>query len=84
MFPLVVAFAITIHKSQGLTLDKVVMDIADKDFTPGLTYVAVSRVRSIRGLLFDREFAFHRFLERPSNVRRMREEDKTRRALQHM
>lgn len=42
-----VAYAITIHKAQGLTLPSAVLNLSDKDFTPGLSYVAVSRVRSI-------------------------------------
>ena len=32
------------------------MDISCKDFQPGLTYVAVSRVRSLQGIMFDRQF----------------------------
>lgn len=48
--PLRLAFAITIHKSQGMTLDKVVVDLGRRDFSTGLTYVALSRVRTIDGL----------------------------------
>ena len=44
MFSVVLAYAITVHKSQGLTLDKVVLDISAKDHSLGLTYVAISRV----------------------------------------
>ena len=43
--PLKLAWAVTIHKSQGLTLDKVVVDVGEKEFSCGLTYVACSRVR---------------------------------------
>jgi ATP-dependent DNA helicase PIF1 len=46
-FPVTLAFALTVHKSQGLTLNRVVLDIKDKDNTAGLTYVAVSRVRAL-------------------------------------
>ncbi|EAQ89410.1 hypothetical protein CHGG_06029 [Chaetomium globosum CBS 148.51] len=42
-FPLVVAYAITVHKSQGITLPKVVCDISEREFASGLSYVAVSR-----------------------------------------
>lgn len=49
-FPLLVAFAITIHKAQGLTLDTVVLDIGDKERNLGLAYVAFSRVKTIQGL----------------------------------
>lgn len=48
-FPLLLAFAITIHKSQGLTLERAVID-PGKGATPGLTFVAISRVKSLKGL----------------------------------
>lgn len=51
-FPLVVAHAITIHKSQGLTLPKVILDIGDNEFTCGLTYVALSRVKKFTDIMF--------------------------------
>ena len=50
--PLKLAWAVTIHKAQGLTLDKVVIDIGKKEFSSGLTFVACSRVRHIQDLLF--------------------------------
>ena len=42
--PLKLAWAVTIHKSQGLTLDKAVINIGKKEFSSGLTFVACSRV----------------------------------------
>ena len=42
--PLKLAWAVTIHKSQGLTLDRVVIDIGKREFSCGLTFVACSRV----------------------------------------
>ena len=45
--PLRLAWAITIHKSQGLTLELAWIDIGKTERVPGLTYVAVSRVRSL-------------------------------------
>ena len=49
-FPLRLNYARNVHKVQGLTLDRVVLNLPHSEFVFGETYVAVSRVRSIRGL----------------------------------
>ncbi|MCS6933555.1 MAG: AAA family ATPase [Chitinophagales bacterium] len=49
-YPLRLAWAVTIHKSQGLTFDKVVIDAA-QSFAPGQVYVALSRCRTLEGIV---------------------------------
>lgn len=51
-FPLKAAWAMTIHKSQGLTFNKVTIDMGGGAFSAGQTYVALSRCRSLEGLRF--------------------------------
>jgi ATP-dependent DNA helicase PIF1 len=60
--PLIHAWAVTIHKAQGLTLDDVRVDLGAGAFAPGQVYVALSRVRTFAGLSFARPL-------RPADVR---------------
>ena len=67
--PLKLAWAVTIHKSQGLTLDKAVIDVGKKEFSTGLTFVACSRVCQLTDLLFVPPFSFQRVANLSKSVR---------------
>lgn len=56
-YPFKLAWAVTIHKSQGKTFDKVVLDIGRGTFSPGQLYVALSRCTAIEGLVLKRPIA---------------------------
>lgn len=81
-FPITVAYSITVHKSQGMTVDRAVADLSTKSFQAGLDYVAISRVTTIEGILFDAAFDFEQLRGRPSPTKEARERDAARRAQQ--
>ena len=66
--PLIYAWAITIHKSQGVSLDAVIMDIGRNIFEYGQSYVALSRVRTLGGLSLS-SFDFTRISANPKVIK---------------
>ena len=68
-FPLRLAWAVTIHKSQGKTYDRAIVDLGSGAFAPGQTYVALSRLTSLDGL----------YLTRPLRPRDIRVDEDVRR-----
>ncbi len=67
-YPIKLAWAITIHKSQGKTFDKVVIDLGSGAFEYGQTYVALSRCRTFDGII----------LKRPISPRDIRVDERVR------
>ncbi|EXX54639.1 ATP-dependent DNA helicase PIF1-like [Rhizophagus irregularis DAOM 181602=DAOM 197198] len=69
--PVCLAWAITVHKSQSLTLQKAIIDLGDKEFIAGLSFVVISRVRTLKDILF-KPFNFER-LQRIKECKRLQE-----------
>jgi ATP-dependent exoDNAse (exonuclease V) alpha subunit len=54
-YPIKLAWALTVHKSQGKTFDKVIIDLAGGAFEHGQTYVALSRCKTLAGITLNKE-----------------------------
>jgi hypothetical protein len=63
-YPLILAWALTIHKIQGATLDCAEMDLGSSVFAYGQTYVALSRVKSIEGV-YIKQYSAHKIRANP-------------------
>jgi hypothetical protein len=57
-FPVKLAWAITVHKSQGLTFPRAIIDL-EQAFAPGQIYVALSRLTSLQGLILSSKINYH-------------------------
>lgn len=70
-FPLRLAWAVTIHKSQGQTYDSLIVNLGGGAFAHGQTYVALSRCRTLGGLYLKREVVPQDIIVDPEIVRFM-------------
>ena len=61
MLPLNMGYAISIHNSQGKSMDNLIVNIGPNEFANGLTYTALTRVRKFENLYFEPFFNFDRF-----------------------
>jgi hypothetical protein len=79
--PLVAAWAITTRKSQGLTLEKAVIELGSSDYYLGESFVAISRIKKLSDLAFKAPFGIERLRRGPlSGIRERLKEDDMRRA----
>ena len=62
-YPIKLAWAITIHKSQGMTFDRMHLDLKRGTFAPGQAYVAISRMRTMEGLTLSNRLCPHHIIQ---------------------
>ena len=73
-FPIKTAWAITIHKSQGLTFDHVMLSLRDC-FAPGQVYVALSRCRKLNGIFLSNPISDNIFKDDPRVIEEIKKVD---------
>ena len=78
--PLILCWAATLHKVQGLSLDSAVLDLGEKVFEAGMSYVALSRVRTLNGIALVK---FEPFREQLYANKRVDKEMERLRSTQH-
>lgn len=80
--PLSLSWAITIHKSQGMSMDRVTVDLGETEFAAGMTFVALSRAKRFDGLrVVGFDFNRYRGIQTGTNVQARRDEFGRLRAL---
>jgi ATP-dependent DNA helicase PIF1 len=83
-FPVRLAYAITIHKAQGMTMPKVVLNIAHGRKDLGIFYVAASRVRRLEDIMFEESFDYERVTAGETELSIVRRIDWNRRSIQRL
>lgn len=82
--PLRLAWAVTVHKSQGLTLERIKLGLGKKEFCSGLTFVALSRVKSLDSVMLVEKVDFSRVQKLAGKGLQERMEDIARRYHQNI
>ncbi|KAF6214546.1 hypothetical protein GE061_009289 [Apolygus lucorum] len=77
MIPLILSWAVTVHKLQGTTLERAVIDLGNKLFAKGQAYVALSRVRTLNGIAIS-DLSPHKLLTAPHDSKSLAEMERLR------
>ncbi|KAL0868792.1 hypothetical protein ABMA27_008224 [Loxostege sticticalis] len=77
MLPIILCWAVTVHKLQGTTLDKAVIDLGKKVFAKGQAYVALSRVKTLEGIALS-DLEPNKVLHKPHDGRALAEMQRLR------